>query len=440
MKKKVFLFIFVIVLNLIVRTFFAVSTKPQGDILVHLNWAQTLYQQGLSGSYFSLYWTYTPPTQPPLMMLAYYFSQSIYYNRNILSQFHNLVKFPPSSFLLFFQEYGEILSLRFWELIGTLLIAFIIYFYFSRKIGFKKSFIIFNLIIFNPITIFINSVWGQNDILPTAFMYASFLLLFSESILITPLVFLVGLMFKPTIAIVSLLFLVIFIYQHSQTKPKHQLFKYLLILISAIIFVYFAFKPFIPDGIRPIGYINDILHNRISTSSKGSKLASVSAFNIYSLIFNIDQTSALNQNSPFDLAGLSPFIFIIINLIFIFYFFKSKFKKFNHLLFTIFFISQGSFLFMTNMLDRYFIPAFIASCLIMVIYWKKFGFLMVIQQLIWFSNLIYAYYYRSSQNINDIFRTNNFLTIRFFSLLSIFVYFYLIKRYLRFTKTKEINT
>ncbi|MCW1949650.1 MAG: hypothetical protein KIH89_004405, partial [Candidatus Shapirobacteria bacterium] len=196
MKKFLFLSIFILV-NLVLRVYLSINDVPKGDILVHRDWSNILFQQGLSGSYFFEGWTYTPPTQPPLMMSCFYFSEYIYQNRNFFSQLHNTIKLPPSFILLGFQKYGQILTLRLWETLFTYFIALIFFFYFSKKISFLKSLVIFNLIIFSPISLFTNSIWGQNDILPTAFMYLGFLTIFSNFILLSPLFFITGILFKP---------------------------------------------------------------------------------------------------------------------------------------------------------------------------------------------------------------------------------------------------
>ncbi len=438
--KKFFLFSFFIIFSLILRIFISINIKPQGDVLIHQEWAEVLYHKGLSGSYFSQGWTYTPPTQPPLMMMSYFISHLIYENRNIFSLLHNYTKIPPASILIGFQKYGEILTLRIWEFIACIISGLIIYFHFSKKTSFKKSFIIFLLIIFNPITIFINSVWGQNDLLPTCFLYLSFLLLFSPFNILSPIIFSIGILFKPTIAIISPLFICIFLYILHKNNLKNKITKLILVVISIITLVYISFKPFIPLKMEPTNYIFNVVANRISTSSKGLKIASVSAFNLYSLIFNIDQTYATNDNFMIQLCDVGTIFYIILNIYFIFKLIRSKKVTFNHTLFSIYFISQGSFLFTTNMLERYFIPAFLSAVVITVIYWKRFGWLMVLQQIIWFINLIYAYYYRVNESINHLFRDNYFLLIRLFSLANIFIFIRLFQRYKKyFSINKKID-
>ena len=91
---------------------------------------------------------------------------------------------------------------------------------------------------------------------------------------------------------------------------------------------------------------------------------------------------------------------------------------------------------MTGMLEDIF-PSFLASLIIMVIYWHKFGKLMLIQQLIWFINLIYAYYHRDIGLISFVFKSNNFILIRLLSLLNIFIYLSIYKKFSQNFKIKQ---
>ena len=438
--KKFSLFLLIIFLNLIFRVYVSINSQPLGDILVHVNWAQTLNQTGLKGSYFYDKWIYGPPTQPPLMMLSFAGSNWIYQNRNIFSAMHNFIKVPPSFILLGFQKYGEILALQFWEYLATLIISFVVYFYFSKKYTFKKSFLIFLLILFNPITIFVNSVWGQNDLLPTCFMYLSFLLLFTPFNIVSPVIFVFGVLFKPTIIILAPLFSCLYLYKIWNLSLRDKIIKIILAFFSVGILVFVSFKPFIPLSIHPTEYILNIVNNRISISSKGLKIASVSAFNLYSFLFKIDQTYATNKDNFIQMADIGLVFFVILNILFIYKIIKSQKITFSHSLFSIYFITQGSFLFMTNMLDRYFMPAFISSVVISIIYWKKYGWLMVLQQVIWLVNLIYAYYYRTNEPINNLFRAYNFLVIRLISFINIFVFISLFQRYQKYLSiNKQID-
>lgn len=429
--KTIIILVILSLLSLLFRVHIATNTINTGDILVHHEWSKTLYGQGLKNSYFHPVWTYSPPTQPPLMMTAYKYSRSIYENRNFFSAMHNLTKFPPSKTLLWFQEYGDFLTLRLWEYLATILVAILTYYFIRKKYSFKFSLLAFSLIIFNPITLFLNGVWGQNDILPTLFLYASFLLLYSKYSIFSPVVFTLGLLFKPTIIVLLPLFALLYL---IKIIPKNNIQKLIKIMIPALLIlllVWLCFKPYLNNQQNIINDINQIYTQRMQNSSKGANIASVSAFNFYSLFYDIDKTRSNQKIFLIDLNTLGIISYVLINLIIFKRFIGKKDHKTDDLLFSIYFISQGTFLFVTNMLDRYFAPAFVSSAIMTVIYWKKYGPLMLLQQLLWFTNLIYAYYYRYNSNIDQIFRGNSYLVIRILSLLNLTTFFLISKKYFK---------
>ncbi|HOG37298.1 MAG TPA: hypothetical protein PKZ29_00070 [Candidatus Woesebacteria bacterium] len=436
MKKNILILIF-FSLSFISRIYISNLSTPKGDILVHQEWSKVLYHQGLTGSYFFNNWTYTPPTQPSLMMMAYSASRSIYENRNIFSAMHNLIKIPPAFILLGFQQYGQILTLKIWEFLATVIIAFIFYFYYSSKKSPNIGLIIFCLILFHPILFFTNSVWGQNDLLATIFIYIAFLILFTKQKIFSPVVFILGILFKPTIVVILPFFGILYLYLNTKKGNTLNKIKNIVIpLVLSLAIFYLSFLPFIPKNHNHLQYIRSIFDSRISNSSKGVELASVSAFNLYSLVFTIDKTySAITPH--FKLTYISWSFFVLLNIFFISKFFRSKKINFNHSLFTIFFISQGAFLLMTGMLERYFFPTFLSSLIIMALYWQKFGKLMLIQQLIWFLNLIYAYYHRDIEFISHFFKNNDFIFIRLLSLSSLFIFFLIAKKYLALLNSKN---
>lgn len=422
--KRLFSLSFLILLSLLLRVYFSTHTPPIGDILVHLDWAKTLNQIPLSSSYFHPIWTYTPPSQPPLMMLAFKQSQYLYQSRNTLSLLHNLTKFPPSSFLLWYQEYGQILNLRLWEFLATVFLAISSYQFFKTKFSSRLALIIFILILFNPVSIFLNSIWGQNDTIPNFFAYTSFYLLLGSSPILQlasfPL-FITGLLFKPTTLLLLPLFSLLYFLKIKSPKI-------IIPLIFSIIIVILSFAPFVKPAENIISRIQTIYQLRIQTSAKGDSIASVSAFNFYSLFFNIDQTRSSQPILFFTLKDLS---IIIVSSIYLFSFYQLIFNKktsTQDIFYLIYFSSQGAFLFLTNMLDRYFIPGLTASIILSVIVSTRRP-LFLLQNILYFLNLIYAYYYRDHHLINHFFRDHNFLFIRLLSFLNLSTYFLLFQKY-----------
>jgi len=181
----------------------------------------------------------------------------------------------------------------------------------------------------------------------------------------------------------------------------------------------------------------------MSPSSKGLSRASNSAFNFFTLFFEIDKTYGSQQILGLKLDTLGLIFFLLINVFAIyFYIKKNKSNDLTKLSFILFFISQATFLFMTGMLERYFFPAFIASIILMFLNFKDFGIYMIIQNLIWFLNLFYSFYQRQIGWVKLLFESNSLMLIRILSLISLINLFLITKKFLslkKYSATKSLN-
>lgn len=437
-KKIIILLLF---LGIFLRFFLSSIALNRGDILVHLDWARTLYKTGLKGSYSYPIWTYSPATQPPLMMLNFWASRHLYENRYLLAQLHNTIRLPPASFIVWFGKYGESILIRMWAMLGDIACSLFIYWLIIKIKNNKKlalaGFLIF---FFNPISLFESSVWGQNDIYASAFIFLSFLPLFYKKLrFLSPLIFTLGILAKPTGLIIAPFYCFYYLSSFDFRKLTSTLlgiFEMIISFVLSLSITLYSFSLFISNNLfKDIFWI---VTNRIANSSKGISLASVSAFNFYSLFFNIDHTPGTIKFSFFTLDNLGIFIFCLINILALYLFlkYKKQFKdKYSLLMFLIYLIIQGSFLFMTSMLERYFMLALIPSVVLMVCFFKKIGKNMIIQQIIWFLNLIYAFYWRDYGIIKTIFLGSGSIIIRLLSLVSLINFFLICQTMIGYIKT-----
>lgn len=418
---RVFLITLIISFGIIIRVLIVPAIQG-GDILVHQEWSRTIYQKGTSGSYFFPVWTYTPPTQPPAMMLGFWFSQHIYQNRYLLSQLHNLSHFPPTAAILWFDKNGEILLLKTWAIIGDVISA-LVAFYVINKLFRKSNLSIFGLIaiLFNPLSIYESAYWGQNDILSSAFTYLGLLTFLSPTFgfLSIPL-FVAACSLKPTVIILTPVFILIFLKNFNQKHLRQQLIG----LVLGTLLLLASFKPFLLQTPIQLKEISTIVTGRIATSSKGVIRASNSAFNFYSLFFTLDQTPGNFHIFFLNLNQIGIICFLLLISITILHIFKNR-PLITSYLFYFFFVSQGAFLFVTGMLERYFFPAFLASVILMVVNHKGLGKYFFFQNILWFLNLSNS-------------RSNSILLIKTFSLLSI-INFFIISSVYFFHKQKLPN-
>jgi len=439
--SKIILIAFLILIAIAIRSI-PVKSDNHGDILVHYDWSKTLYHQDLKGIYFYDNWLYTPLTQPPLITLGFWFSRHVYENKYLLSELHNLIKIPPASVILWFDHYGEFLLLRLWAIIGDIILAFFIFWLiYKYKKDFNKALIGFIFILFNPINLFETWIWAQNDIISVVFVYLSFLSLKKDKFIISPLLFLVGLFFKPT-CLVLLPFYVFYFFKQNKIQWNN-LVKLFISCFICLSFIFISFKPFLANPSHPVSEISNIILQRMSPSSKGLSRASNSAFNFFTLFFEIDKTYGSQQILGLKLDTLGLIFFLLINVFAIyFYIKKNKSNDLTKLSFILFFISQATFLFMTGMLERYFFPAFIASIILMFLNFKDFGIYMIIQNLIWFLNLFYSFYQRQIGWVKLLFESNSLMLIRILSLISLINLFLITKKFLslkKYSATKSLN-
>lgn len=441
-SKIIFLSLF---LGICLRFFLSSIAFNRGDILVHFDWSRTLYKTGIKGSYSYPNWIYSPPTQPPLMMFNFWVSRHLYENRYLLSELHNKIRLPPASFILWFDKYGESILLRLWSIVGDIFCSLFIYWIILKIKKDKKIAIIgFLLFFFNPISLFETCIWGQNDIYGSSFILISLSFLFYKKLrFLSPPIFVLGILAKPTGLIIAPFYCFYYLFSFDFGNIKKTLlniFQMMISIVLSLLLTIYSFSPFVSNNL-----FKDILWifaNRISNGSKGISLASVSAFNFFSLIFKIDRTPGSIKVLGLTMDSFGMILYFLINILALYLLIKYKKNKdkFSFLMFLVYFVSNGAFLFMTSMLERYFMLALVPSVVLMICFFKKIGINMIIQQVIWFTNLIYAFYWRDYSIIKIIFLDDKFILIRLLSLISIINFLFISKTMITYIKTESIKT
>ena len=247
-----------------------------------------MLKYGFDNFYFRTGWLTTPPTQPSLINFLFYFSQAIYDKKYILSQLHNLIKIPPTFFILWFDQYGQYVTLKLWPIVADILSGVLIYKCVKKYKNSQIALIASAFFLFNPLTIFESSIWGQNDVLAALLATYSFVVL-KEQYILSPLLFASSLLIKPTTVIFIPIYILIYIKNHPSLK------KIVLSFIITLTISLLTFLPFSQNNTSFLPNILNIFNNRISPSSKGISHASVSAFNFYSAFFTIDKTPGFQK-------------------------------------------------------------------------------------------------------------------------------------------------
>jgi len=475
-KKPLLILSFLLVLAFLLRAALSPLIN-KGDMLVLYEWSRKLYEEGLRGSYFRDGWIYSFPTQSPLMMLLFWVSRWLYEHRYFLALVHNIFRFPPASLITWFAENGEFFFLKFWAILGDILSGLLIY-WLLLKISRKQKLALLGLaaFLFNPISIFISAIWGQNGMLAAFWvLLAFFITTVSSRIpkesaqlptkvgssntgvrsrprnfgggfifywrwgkLLSPLSFTIGVLVKPTV-LVLLPFYFVFLIRELLNSPirKRKFFLGTTICggLLSLLIILLLFIPFWDMSHSFLPYSKSVIFERIAPTAKGVSKASNSAFNIYSTIFTIDRTLGNYKFVFLSLDQIGTGLFLLINFFAALFWWRKNPRSLASrvflLMFLVYFVAAGTFLFKTGMLERYFLPAFLPTIILFFMVEKRLKLAFLLQNLIWFVNLFYSFFLRDIAFVQSIFIGNHYLGVRLFSLFNVLIYVFIV-----FTLTK----
>src|SRR5258708_15939140 len=224
MKKKLtILFVIAFILRICL-----INVAFHGDLNNNISW-RNMALHGLNGFFEKKGFQYSIPNQPPLYILLFAVTSFIYQGISNLSWYlNNNVGIFPSAFIWFLQDHGMIILVKLSSIIADLGIGYLIYKFFSKKknqLGFKLA----ALWLFNPITFYNSSVWGQTVTIVNLLGLLSIYFLINKKLIHSLLFLTLSILFKGSLAIfVPILFFYAIWQKHSlQTWVK-------AILISGI--------------------------------------------------------------------------------------------------------------------------------------------------------------------------------------------------------------
>lgn len=434
-NKKTFL---ILSFLLLFGFFLRVILSPiiiKGDLLVYHEWSKVLYEEGLKGSYFRQGWIYSFPTQPPLMMLLFWVSRWLYEHRYFLALAHNIFRFPPASSIIWVAQNGEFFFLKLWAILGDILSALFIY-WLVLRISRKQKLAILGMVafLFNPISIFISAIWGQTDILAAFWaLFAFFIFYWRWGKLLSPLFFMIGILIKPTVLVLLPFYFVFLIRELFNSPVKERRFFWGATIVGgllSLLVILLLFIPFWNQWQSFLPYLQSIVLRRIIPLAKGVNKASNSAFNIYSAIFIIDRTLGSDRVVFLTLDQIGMGIFFLINFFAAYLWWQKNprtlIPRVFWLTFLVYFVAEGTFLFKTGMLERYFLPAFLPAVILFFMVEKQLKIVLFSQNLIWFANLFCSFFYRESGMIKLILTERDYLGVRLLSFLNVFIYIFIV--------------
>ena len=430
-KRYKFLFFGVILLGLIIRLILVpMWVTINGDLLLYSDWGQKFWEYGIQNFYYITDWHYAPPNYPPILSLIYAGAYWLFDHKYFLPQLHNLIRIPPAIVIVYFYQNGYHLLLKLPAILADVFAGMLIYKIVNEITkSQKKSLLAFAFYLLNPVSIFLSGGWGQTDSFVSLVGLLAFFFLVKNKIEYSLPLFLVSLYTKPN----WVFFLPLFLFLFFKLKPK---FSKVLIggFLALVIFVTVTL-PFAKAGF--LQFSMWLFKERILSTATVAEKLSVSAFNFNTIFFTIDKTAFNTKFLGLSIGIEGWIVFLIINLIVFFTCLKGKISL-SKLMFSLFTIGFSGFLFLPNMLERYFFPSFIPMIILMFSHPRSFIYGLVINIVV-FLNIVWAFFRRSSDEIGNIFTDNNFLIIRLLSVTVLTSWLLMVKSTTKSVLRKELK-
>lgn len=433
MKKTLSLLIFAFIFRVILS-----FTGYHVDIYSNGGWGKWIHVNGYQGFYENNVWVYSWPTQPPLVNMTYAYSYDVYLKlAALLTRFTNGVSYvlPESQkmslqkftqdFSLFLYdtplELGYVFAIKLFSIVSDIAIAALIIYILKKN---KYKYLIASLFLFFPFSWYISTLWGQYDPVSYLLLIGSFLLLPKKKFILSSFLLSLSISMKPT----GLIFIPVFLLYYFSLKPK--LSKVIFSAILVFSFFFYTVSIFTDDNL--FHYIYHRLYPLIFKKSE-ARLTTVS-FNFWWVL--VGKTNTIDSYKfIFMPAKIWGYLVYIFTNIIIFFRFRKPTQK--NLITSLYIIGAGSFLFLTNMLERY-IYAGVVSMFYLLYYYPKMWKLLLATIIIFTLNLHYSWSFPQDWiNWEHVLKNNLDIITRLIAILNVSVYILSLRYLLTMSYTEK---
>ncbi len=338
--------IFKILLLAFVARFFLSFVFWHPDVNNHIDWGIRFWQYGPREFYSQNVWSFTWPNQPPGTI--YLFAGIRKLSEFVFSIFWFInLKVPPfPSDIMFFLEtnlYPALLKLP--SILADLGIAYLIYKILGEK---KESLGIQGAILFllNPVVWYNSAIWGQTDAVVNFFAILAFYSLIKRKLMFAVLSLFFSFYIKASLLIFLPIFLVVVLRQRYKITEITRAFALSAILIAILT------MPL--SGEDPFGWLYEIYTKKVFAQQL--QVITANAFNIWATLTGIHEQPHTLLLGPFSYklwgqilfgASLIPALYLVLR--------RHDAKS---VFWSLAIVSFSSFMFLTNMHERYIYPLF----------------------------------------------------------------------------------
>lgn len=353
-----------------------------GDLNNNISWGQIAYENGLRdfyGSSDSDDWPYSAPNQPPLTIINFAVTANFWHAINDkVSDFNWRYRVFPSKFIWFWEENGWDLLIKLPSLIADLGIGLVIYWYLRKKKKANAMFIA-SLWLFNPLTWYNSSVWGQTDSIVNLFGLIAIINLLEKKLVNFSFWFTLSFLYKGSLG-VFIPFLIYIVF-----KQSFDFNKWVKSIITVAVTVFIVGIWFHPSLDYFIWLVN-LYKERILPGEIGYLTAN--AFNFWWLI---NPGEVLDSTIYFGLSARVLGIILTLSLIILVITkIRGKLDE-RKILFGLAASALIAFIFMTRIHPRYLYP-FFPLATILLAYYKRLNFSYWILSFVHLANIYYLFW------------------------------------------------
>lgn len=405
------------------------------DMFSNAAWGEWIFVHGTKGFYEWNVWTYSWPTQPPLITSIYGFNKKLYITllgnsarvQHIVDKYHVLgghwdwldrfvewFAYGRINIYLPFQA-GYLVTMKLLPIAADLVIAGIIV-GISRKIKWGVVYL------FIPFSWYLSSLWGQYDQVGFLALLLGFSAIPAAPIL-SPVVFAISVLIKPT----GLVFAPLLGWWYWRSRKWKQLTVGVLVAVGIAYWttVGYAYRPVWDfwryDLVTKIFYKSEF---RVSTNS----------FNFWHIFID---NKALNQNTSFGFLpakvwGWGVFAALLGAVVI-----KYKTVSIRNIFESMFVVGAGGWMFLTNMLERYYFAGVVSGLIVCA--WRPRLFKWWLVMAIIFSiNLYHGWWFPDSNGvIESVFEWQSGMLSRLLAAVNLGIYLFML-RYLLKKNEKQL--
>ena len=422
-KTHSFKIIHVLIIGLILRLILVIISQWHPDLNNHIDWGIRFLTLGPKKFYENIFWGVSWPNQPLGTMLLFgltaFLKNIVFGSIEFLNQ---TFSFFPSFIIPFIEKNIHVWMVKLPFILCDIGLAYLIY-KIVQEFKPKLAILATCLFLFNPVLIYNSTIWGQTDSLINLLAISGIYLTFKKRYFGGIFLFLLGFIFKLSLIIYIPIFGLLLLKRIKDWK------KFIIPVVTFIIFIFCLAIPFAFGDKNPFEWLWYMYTNRILVR-QGSMLNG-NAFNLWFLLFGLDfSKSEFTQFNGLTYQFWSRLLFIIFLIPVCVKFIKSKLTLSS--LFTALFLTAfGSFIFLTNMHERYLYPIFPLLTVLIFISKSKFTIKsLVILSFVHFINLYNLWFYPLIGQLKELLIASNFILCRVLSLILIVICLNYLVRYL----------